>query len=183
MNYWARLIDKSCVFKAHVIHKDFAVVVAAYLYNKQLLLSSDERLANLVVEPFDNAHPIFLDEPGMVLAERSIREVGFSGLKVHIPSQDWATILASLKLLPPTTYRDTVFYIVEARFFCLVLSNSHRQAMIAGMEEQLQAAEAEAVVDNARFLAALQKAQSKGAAVVSARAKKLQDIASGKKGN
>ncbi len=179
---WARLVDESCVIKTHVVDKNLAVVVAAYIYHKQVTAGPDEEpLANLKVHPIDG--PIFLDEPGMVLAERSIREVVVDGLKVHIPSQDWATILASLRLIPETVYKDDSFFVVMARFFCLVLSHSQRRSMIAGMEAQQELAEAEAVVDNARFLQAMQKAQAKGAGVVSARAKRLQDIVSGKKGN
>ncbi len=117
-----------------------------------------------------------VDLPGMIRLDRTYRYIEVDGLTIEIPSQDFASILYELKLKERRSFANgTWYYKLTTRFFCVVFTQVQRDALIAGMEAQLEAAEVEAEADNQAFCEALDVINQGPVKVISQRAEMIRE--------
>jgi len=172
---WKWLQDETHIWKAHVVS-------ANLIPDLEL-----ELLERAETEAKEQGTPIFttlsvkdnvvgLDLPGMIMKDRSIRTVDIDGLTLEMPSQDWESLLAEVKLLQKRVFASGLgYYKIHAHFYCLVLTPEQRNIMIKAMEAQLAEAAVEGEADDKRFADGLRKlneelAEKGGAQIISARA-------------
>lgn len=170
---WKRLHDETWSWKGHIVHDDLIDALEQELDSRSVA----EGLSPVFTRETQTGTGI--DLPGMIWTGRSYRSLDVEGLKFTVPSQDWSSILAQLKLAACREFADgTAYYKIHSRFHCIVFSQAQRDAVVAGMEAQLEEAEAEADHDNQRFAEAVRKMNEDKIVVVSARAEAID----GKKG-
>ena len=129
----------------------------------------EERLKTL-----QETKEIFLDCPGMVMADRSIQSFYFYGLKVSIPSHDFGLFLENLEEQDIEIGRNGVeMYKLKGWLEGLVLTPQLRQDLLEKMCEIYPEAEKLADQENAEFCRRIKDAQNKGAKVISLKAEML----------
>lgn len=174
MERWLRVVDENWVWKPHLVSERVVKLL------KQDFLVREKRAPKLRKSVQET---VMVDLPGMIWTGRTYRHVDVDGLKFQVPSQDWASILFELKLLPRRAFANGVaYYKLHQRFFAIVLTAEQHAALVQGMEAQLEAAEVEAEHDNKRFCEAIAEINKDGTKVVSMRAAMIQEAQKGPEG-
>jgi hypothetical protein len=173
---WKWLSDATYHWKGHVVNDDLVHVIEGDLYDRAKGAGHD---STFVIQ--DQTDEVYFDLPGMCLIERAHRTIDLDGLQLRIPSQDFETVLAQVRLLEErqaTVGDETLtYYKLHGWRFCIVLSVAERERLIGEMECQREAAEVEGDADNQRFVKALD-----GLPVVSARAEAIKRSVAGNEG-
>lgn len=178
MAKWLYLLDPSWTWKTHVVPE--ALVEGL----RQDFAARHPECADGFQEEPVPAEGAFWDLPGMIWTGRSYREVEVDGLKLTVPSQDWASLVFELKLRTVRVFPtgEQYYKLHHWRNPCFVFTPAQRDALIAALEAQQDAADAEAEQDNKRFLAGIDEINKDGVKVVSARAEMIREAQKGSAG-
>jgi hypothetical protein len=166
---WRILYDNAHYWKAHFVPASLLPQLTAELADraiKQGPLHFDGETVEgpqLEIRDVEDNQGFFYDEPGMVYAHRRIREVRLDGFPVAVPSEDWDTMLSTVKLAPLRHFADgSPYYKLHAwRIWCMVMTPEQRNALIAGMEAQLADAEREGREDHEALVSGINGANEK----------------------
>lgn len=184
MSSWRILADKAHFWKGHFVPIDLLgkleddLVLRAKSVERPDSERPDAapRAPDFVVSEPTAEEGFFVDHPGMVMLGRRIREVLLDGFRVAVPSQDWVTILADIRLAAERQFGDgTLYYKIHGLAWCLVLTPELRDALITGMEAQLADAEREGDEDDEEFARRINRANEHfgGKMIVSKRAEAI----------
>ncbi len=147
---WKWLTDETWHWKGHVVSEDLVHPIEGELYDRGV--ADDAAPTFLIVDQTDE---VCFDLPGMMMTTRKLRTIDLNGLNLVIPSADFESILAQVRLLE---LREVVagdeklpYYKLHGWRFCIVLSPTERTTLITAMEAQLAEVEVEAEDDRRRF--------------------------------
>jgi hypothetical protein len=175
---WKCLSDQTWHWKKHVVSDDLVHAIEGELYDRAV--AEGVTTCTFVIE--DQIDDCFFDLPGMCLQVRAMRRLDLKGLRIEIPSEDFADILAEVRLLPERSVgagtETLTYYKLHGWRYCIVLSTAERKLLVEAMEAQAVEAEAEAEVDRQRFVKALEGMPN----VVSARAEAIKKANAGNAG-
>lgn len=155
MNAWRILHDKVHYWKGHFVPTEILGKLEEELTARAAAAPHQEGRPS--GPQFEVAEPgpddgFFLDVPGAYMIGRRHREVVLDGFRVVVPSQDWSSILADVKLAPERRFSDgTSYYKLHGLAWCLVLTAPLRELLVAGMEAQLADADREGDEDDKEF--------------------------------
>lgn len=113
----------------------------------------------------------FIDNPGMILQDRSHEVLEVDGFLLTIPSEDFRYFYESLKKKTERTFNDgRKYFKIHGWLHCVVFTPEQRDACLALMEARLPEAEKRSKADTDRFKAAINEINKDGVKVISAKA-------------
>lgn len=174
MSKWIVLKDPTWTWKAHVVPEQLAEGIRRDFSERHPdVVAIAGNLQSLPLEGGET----WWDMPGMIWTGRTYRSVEVDGLKLVVPSQDWASAIFELKLREPRTCPTGEKYVKLHHWaaHCVVLTPEQRDALVRAMEAQLGEAEREAEFDDREFARRIDEINRDGVRVVSARAEAIKN--------
>jgi hypothetical protein len=143
---WRWILDGEHNYKGHVVSENLATCLVNELIGRSAAEGYTGDFSN---EPLDGS-PHF-DAPGMIWIGRSVRTISFGELVMEVPSEDWYYTYSKLKVAPVRYFGTEPYYKIHSWRFCVVFDPDQRQAVLKQMEDQMDAADAEATHDIKRM--------------------------------
>jgi hypothetical protein len=108
-----------------------------------------------------------VDQPGMIMADRTYQTLEIDGFKLTIPSQDWEYFLRELEYGRRRKFASgTEYYKIHGWLNCVVFTVDQRDRVLAEMKARLPAIKIVAQKEDQEFLRRIREINSDGVKVV-----------------